>query len=250
MILRAGPHRLELGAPAAADGHPQRDAGLVLRRARGGAARGARGARRARCSRRARTSSTSAGSPRAATGPRSASRRRSSASCGLIARARRRTAPDLGRHLQAGGRRGGDRGGRGDRQRRLAGCATRRLADVCAATGAGAGAHAHGGGAEGHAAGSGAPTRTSWTTCVAFLRERMEVGVRARAWTGAARARPGAGLRQDAGADGRGAARGWTRLRALGRPDPARRLAQGLRRRDHRARARASASAGTLAALG
>ena len=53
---------------------------------------------------------------------------------------------------------------------------------------------------------------------------------------GAADPRSRAGLRQDAGADGRGAAAAGRAAR-VGPPDPARRLAQGLPRRDHRARA-------------
>ena len=117
--LRAGRRELELGGAAAADGHRQRVAGLVLGRRRATVA-DLRRARRARWSRRARTSSTWAASRRSATGPPvavdeeiDAGRRRS------IERARGGRRADLGRHLQAGGRRGRDRGGRGDRQRRL-----------------------------------------------------------------------------------------------------------------------------------
>ena len=112
----------------------------------------------------------------------------------------------LRRHLQARGGRGRDRGGRGDGQRRL-GAARPAARRGVRPHGRGAGAHAHARGAEGHAAATRTPTTTSWRTCVGVprasgWRSRSRRGRRA----GADRARPGARLRQDAGADGRGAA--------------------------------------------
>ena len=166
---RAGARR----APAA-DGHRQRDAGLVLRRRRAPTSRRASRAA-ARCSRRARTCSTSAASPRAATARRCAvaggDRR---ASCRVVARARGGGRAGLGRHLQARGRRGGDRGGRGDRQRRLRAARPARWPSVCARDRRGAGAHAHARGAEGDAARSRTPTTTWSPTSWRFLRERMD----------------------------------------------------------------------------
>ena len=121
----------------------------------------------------------------------------------IAARARRAR---LGRHLQAGGRRGRDRRGRAARQRRLRAArpgAGRRLRG----DGRRPGAHAHA-----------RPRRRARCSTPDFYdrrrRRRARLprradrggastrGVRA----GAAAARPGPGLRQDAGADGRGAA--------------------------------------------
>ena len=136
--------------PAAADGHPQRDARLVLGRARGdrSQARLARGrallAAGADLARRRRR--VGARRPPGGAGGRG-DRARGGADRG----AGRRRRAGLRRHLQAGGRGGGDRGRRGDRQRRL------RAARPGAGRGVrarrrGAGAHAHARGAEGHAA--------------------------------------------------------------------------------------------------
>ena len=109
------------------------------------------------------------------------------------------------------------------------------LADVCAETGAGAGPHAHAGGAQAEAARS-APRRPgrrrrparSWPSGSQLA---LAHGVERRAVD----ARPRPRLRQDAGPDGRGAARAPRAARARASA-AARRLAQGLRRRDHRPR--------------
>ena len=116
------------------------------------------------------------------------------------------------------------------------------LAELCARDGRGAGAHAH---ARWSRRGR-CSTRRRTTDVVADVvdvparadrRSRVAAGVDEEQLI----LDPGPGLRQDAGADGRGAAAAGA-LRALGRPIAARGLAQGLRRRDHRARARRSAT--------
>ena len=102
--------------------------------------------------------------------------------------------------------------------------------------GRGAGAHAHARGAEGDAAGARTPTTTSsptsWASCASAWRSRVAAGVGEEQIV----LDPGPGLRQDAGADGRGAAAarraGGARAAAA-----AGGLAQGLPRRDHRPRA-------------
>ena len=223
-------------APAA-DGHPQRDART---RSRTGAAR-SRVAVRARARARAdrggrRHRSTSAASPRAATGPRVSVDEEIARVEALIA-ALAGDGADLRRHLQAGGRGGRDRGGRGDRQRRLG----------AARPAAGRGVRAHRarrsvlmhtrGRAEGHAARPGdlrrRGRRRGRRSCASGSRSRAR-----RAWTSSSSildpgpdfaktpAQTVAVLRRlDASAGARA-------------PDPARRLAQGLRRRDHGPRAR------------
>ena len=116
-----GRARLELGGAPAADGDRQRDAGLVLRRRRAtrrsttrvaharGAARGGR-----------RHASTSAASRPSAAARRWRAEEEIARVVPLVERARRRARrARLRRHLQAGGRRGGDRRGRGAGQRRL-----------------------------------------------------------------------------------------------------------------------------------
>ena len=88
-----------------------------------------------------------------------------------------------------------------------------------------------------------APTTTSSPTSSASCAERMRRARSRRGGGGADRARPGARLRQDAGADRRGAAAARRAARARA-PAAAGGLAQGLPRRDHRPRGRASAGAG------
>ena len=166
----------------------------------------------------------------------------------LVARAVARRRARLGRHLQARGRRGGDRGGRGDRQRRLRAARRARWPSVCARTGAALVLMHTARGAEGHAARPGDLRR----------RRGRRRRVPARADGGRA-SRAGVAAEQlilDPGPDfAKTPAQTVAVLRRLRRaararpPDPARRLAQGLRRRDHRPRARASAIAGTLAAV-
>ena len=246
MILRAGAAAAGARRAPAADGHPQRDAGLVLGRARGGAARGARGAR-ARADRRGRGHrSTSAGSPRAATGRRSSVDEEIARVCGLIAALAGEALISVDTYkpevaeaaIAAGAAIVND----------VSGLRDPRLAEVCARGGRGAGAHAHGGRAEGHAARPG------------HLRGRRGRGggVPARADRG--RVCGGDGRRSssilDPGPDfaktpaqtRRGAAPAG-RVCGARAPDPARRLAQGLRRRDHRPRRRRERDPGTLAAL-
>ena len=119
-VLRAGGRRIDARRRAAADGHRQRDAGLVLRRRRAARRRGARGAR-ARAGRGGRArSSTSAASRRSAAGRRSPADEEAARVVPVIERGRARARrARLRRHVQAGGRGGGDRGRRAHRQRRL-----------------------------------------------------------------------------------------------------------------------------------
>ncbi len=139
------------------------------------------------------------------------------------------------------------RGGGGDRQRRLGPARAR----------AGGGLRGHRRGARDHCTRawrrrarcwSPAATTTWSPTSRGFLRERMDVALARGGGGGADPARPRPGLRQDARADGRGAAapRRGARARA---PGAAGGLAQGLPRRAHRRAARASAARRTLAAL-
>ena len=135
----------------------------------------------------------------------------------LIVRLRRARRGRLGRHVQAGGGRGGDRRRAPCSSTTSPACATRRWPTSARATGAGL-VVMH--------------TRVEPKgtlldpehyddvvadvpgSCASGWSSRSARGVAA----GADRARPGARLRQDAGADGRGAARDSSRCTALGRP--------------------------------
>ena len=93
------------------------------------------------------------------------------------------------------------------------------------------------------------PTTTSWPTSSRSCARGSTVALAAGVAEEQLILDPGPDFAKTPGADRRGAAPAGraARVRAA---DPAGRLAQGLRGGDHRARARASAIAGTLAALG
>ena len=231
-------------------GHRQRDAGLVLRRAAthptstarvahgARAARGGRGPPRRR--RRVRARRPAGGRRRGGDrARRAADRARWPASSARSSRSTRTSRRSPRR--------------RSRRARRSSttspACATRRLADVCARDRRGARAHAHARGAEGDAARSRRTTTTSWPTssrsCASGWTSRVARGVAAEQIA----PRPGPGLRQDARADRRGAARGSTRCTRSGARSCWPSRARTSSARSPAAR-RASGWPGTLAAVG
>ena len=156
---------------------------------------------------------------------------------------------DLRRHAQARGGRGGDRGGGGRSSTTSRGCATRALARGVRARPGAALVLMHTAWSRRGRCSTRRPTRTSWPRSSAFLRERMDARAGGRGGATSSSSSTRAGLRQDAGADRRGAAaagRG-ARARAADACSPSRARTSSAR---SPGRAPAERDPGTLAALG